>query len=50
MPYARTTDGVRIYYEEHGPTGPVRPETKRPAGTPTARRGERAPAPLVLAY
>ena len=42
MPYARATDGVRLYYEEHGPTGPGRPGT--------ARRGERAPAPLVLAY
>jgi len=50
MPYARTTDRVRIYYEEHGPTGPVRPGTKSPARPPTPRRGERAPAPLVLAY
>src|SRR5215470_1561435 len=40
MPYARTTDGVRIYYEEHGPTGPV---------AVSARTGQR-PAPLVLAY
>ena len=42
MPYARTTDGVRIYYEEHGPT-----ETRRP-GEGRSSRG--APAPLVLAY
>ena len=42
MPYARATDGIRLYYEEHGPTGPGRPGT--------ARRGEGAPAPLVLAY
>ena len=42
MPYARTTDGVRIYYEEHSPSGPAR--------TPTARRGEHAAVPLVLAY
>lgn len=34
MPYARTDDGVRIYYEEHGP--------RRPGGRP--------PTPLVLAY
>jgi pimeloyl-ACP methyl ester carboxylesterase len=41
MPYARTTDGVRIYYEEHGPTG-----TRRPG------KGRSSPgaAPLVLAY
>jgi pimeloyl-ACP methyl ester carboxylesterase len=39
MPYARTTDGIRIYYEEHGPTGPV-----------GAGGGRRRPAPLVLAY
>ena len=35
MPYARSADGVRIYYEEHGPTGA---DARRP------------PTPLVLAY
>ena len=25
MPYARTDDGVKIYYEEHGPATPVEP-------------------------
>jgi len=39
-PYARTTDGIRIYYEEHGPTAP--------GGR--GARGAVRPAPLVLAY
>ena len=49
MPYARTTDGIRIYYEEHGPVAPGRPGAR---STPTARAvtGARAAAPLVLAY
>jgi 3-oxoadipate enol-lactonase len=43
MPYARTTDGVRLYYEEHGPTAA--------AGLPGSRLPRRAAAaPLVLAY
>jgi pimeloyl-ACP methyl ester carboxylesterase len=49
MPHARTTDGVRIYYEEHGPTDPDRPDAGRRAGGPRARAGVR-PTPLVLAY
>src|SRR5262249_387902 len=47
MAYARTTDGVRIYYEEHGPAGPV--AAGRPTRTASARMAQRA-APLVLAY
>ena len=39
MPYARTTDGIRVYYEEHGPTAPGGP-----------RASARQAAPLVLAY
>jgi len=39
LPYARTTDGIRVYYEEHGPTAPGVPRT-------SARQA----APLVLAY
>ena len=50
MPYARATDGVRIYYEDHGPAGSGRRGTKGPARPQTGRRERRAPAPLVLAY
>jgi 3-oxoadipate enol-lactonase len=42
MPYARATDGIRLYYEEHSPAAPARPGT--------ARRRTPAAAPLVLAY
>jgi pimeloyl-ACP methyl ester carboxylesterase len=44
MPYARATDVIRIYYEEHGPGAgrPIRKAASRPS--------RRAPAPLVLAY
>jgi pimeloyl-ACP methyl ester carboxylesterase len=42
MSYARATDGVRIYYEEHGPTDVPRRGAERPT------RGR--PWPLVLAY
>jgi pimeloyl-ACP methyl ester carboxylesterase len=50
MPYARTTDGIRIYYEEHGPEAPGRRATARPTAKSTAHPSRRAAAPLVLAY
>jgi 3-oxoadipate enol-lactonase len=50
MPYARSTDGIRIYYEEHGPTERGQAATARPTRKASARSGSRAGAPLVLAY
>jgi pimeloyl-ACP methyl ester carboxylesterase len=50
MPYARTTDGIRIYYEEHGPAAPGRPAAARRTRKGTAAAASRATAPLVLAY
>ena len=50
MPYARTTDGIRIYYEEHGAETPGRQAAARPTGRSTARQSRRAAAPLALAY
>jgi len=50
VPYARTTDGVRLYYEEHGPSGAAGrsgPGGSRRSST-RGRAGEAAP--LVLAY
>jgi pimeloyl-ACP methyl ester carboxylesterase len=49
MPYARTTDGIRIYYEEHGPVAPGRPGA-RSTRAARAVTGSPAAAPLVLAY
>jgi pimeloyl-ACP methyl ester carboxylesterase len=45
MPFAGTSDGIRIYYEEHGPA-----ESGRSGTRPPARAGRRTPTPLVLAY
>src|SRR5262245_65801804 len=48
MPYARTTDGIRVYYEEHGPA-PV--TTTGPRGRRSSGKRDRGTtAPLVLAY
>ena len=48
MPYARATDGVRLYYEEHGPAAPVDSSGgRRPGRSPRGRRRAGA-APLVL--
>jgi pimeloyl-ACP methyl ester carboxylesterase len=50
MPYARTTDGARLYYEEHGPAAPADSAgARRPGRSPGGRRRAGA-APLVLAY
>jgi 3-oxoadipate enol-lactonase len=50
MPYARTTDGVRLYYEAHGPTAiAVAPES-RASGRSPGRSRRASPTPLVLAY
>src|SRR5262245_35504863 len=50
MPYARTTDGVRIYYEEHGTAEVSRSMKGRHARRSTGGRDRGTPAPLVLAY
>ena len=54
MPYARTGDRVRIYYEEHGPAPSDVPKAEgRPinAGGPRRRDQMVNPTPpLVLAY
>src|SRR5215831_14643377 len=50
MPYARTTDGIRIYYEEHGLTASGRPAAARPSSKAPAAVASRAASPLVLAY
>ncbi len=52
MPYFRTDDRVRIYYEEHGPAGSDVPKAE---GRPTnavgrSRRDQMGVTPLVLAY
>src|SRR5262245_44692470 len=48
MPYARVSDGVRIYYEEHSPAARDHRATRRSARP--ARSRPAAPTPLVLAY
>jgi len=52
MPYCRTDDRVRIYYEEHGPAGSGAPEAGgRPDDAAGRRRRDQARGtPLVLAY
>lgn len=50
MPYARTTDGVRLYYEAHGPTAAAEASGRRYPGRAPGRSRRAGPAPLVLAY
>lgn len=45
MPYARTDDRVRLYYEEHGPEG-----SDGPKAGGRRRRDQTDVSPLVLAY
>ena len=50
MPYARMTDGARLYYEEHGPAAPADSAEGRRFGRSPGGRLRAGAAPLVLAY